>query len=135
MTSTTNLTLTTRDAAEVEAALDAPAKPVTALSRLLALVDADAPTKVTRPWKNEPAVQRAKRALSTREPDIFDEVTGEALWFGEGFAVVVGLDRLDDFRAWIATRCMAPCGRGSFGVDALVTADVGWERVLQTVTA
>jgi len=105
-------------------------------NRLVADLNPDAPAKQTH-WKNESAVVSAKqhRHGVTREPDIFDEVTEQAIWWGDSFAVVVDFDRLDAFRAWIATHCMAPCGRGSYSLDYLATADVGWERVFVTVKA
>lgn len=106
------------------------------MRRLVADLNPDAGAKGTR-WAGEAAVVNAKltRHGVTREPDIFDEVTEQAIWFGDGFTVIVNFDRLDAFRAWIATRCLAPCGQGSYSLDYLATADVGWERLFATVKA
>ena len=102
--------------------------------RLAAKVEADAPAKVRRPvkWRHEPEVMQAKFLCSTREPDIFDEVTGHAIWFGDTFAVVVPAERLDGFRTWVACRGMTPGGL-SHTVEHLTTANATLDEVLAAV--
>lgn len=107
----------------------------TVTSRLLAHIDPKAKAKVTR-WTAEPAVARAKgtRHAITREPDVFDEVTEQALWFGDGFAVVVEFRCLDSFRSWVNCHGMSPGGR-TYAIEHLTTANVGWDRVIAAVKA
>lgn len=107
--------------------------------KLTALIDPDAPAKVTR-WANEPAIVAAKqyRHGVTREPDVLDEVAGEAIWLDDDLAVVVPLERLDAFRAYVNCRGLAPCGRGAFNVQSMHhegSVECSWERLDRAVRA
>jgi hypothetical protein len=110
-------------------------KPRTVTSRLLAKIDPKAKAKVVR-WSAEPEVFRAKttRHTITREADVFDEVTEQAIWFGDGFAVIVEFRCLDSFRQWVNCHGMAPGGR-TYEIQHLSTANVGFDRVLVAVRA
>lgn len=129
------LTLTIPDATIVESAFERRARVVPGLRRLLAKVEADQHAKVTR-WAAEPEVLRAKttRHGITREADVFDEVTEQAIWFGDGFAVIVEFRCLTSFRTWVNCHGMAPGGR-TYEIQHLTTANVSFDRVLAAVKA
>lgn len=104
--------------------------------RQVALLDPNAKAKVTRPpvqFRHDPIVMRAKATnpTVTREPDLVDDA--EAMWFGDTFAVVVPLEHLDTFRAWVNCRGLSTSGRGTYRIEHLVWSEVDWARLYATV--
>jgi len=96
---------------------------------ILAVLDATMPAKTTV-W------ERLTDFDVTREPDLLDEV--EAAWIGEDMVLVVPVERLDDFRAYVATHGLSPCGRGAFKLHLLTreSADLPvWDAVESCVRA
>lgn len=100
--------------------------------QIVTLVDPDAPAKRVRTTAE--VVARLTRHTVTREP-VIDEVTGEAVWVGDDLLVTVPVERLNDFRAWVATGGSAPCGRGSYTVESLTREDPSFRRVIEAVRA
>lgn len=99
--------------------------------RLAADLDAKAPAKVRR-HSHEPEVMKAKaeRHTAVRIPDVLDEVTGEAVWFAEGAVIVVPMEDLNTFRAWISCRGLSTCGNGTYRVESLGdSVDLTWEQL------
>jgi len=65
-----------------------------------------------------------------REPDFYDLSTGESVWLSESVVVTVPLDRLRDFRAYVKTRGLAPCGRSAYKLYVLVGGDIpAWDAI------
>lgn len=101
----------------------------------IALLDEAMPAKVTRPSEAKRVDAKMTRTTITREPDIFDEVEGEAIWFGKDMMLVVPLERLDNFRRYIACRGLAPCGRDTYRVIALTKdAQDTWAGLYEMAT-
>lgn len=102
--------------------------------RLVADLNPAGPAKVQRKRKHDPAVLHAKmeRFDVTREPDALDEVTGEAIWFGDTFAVVVRIEHLNAFRTFISCEGLNP-GERFYAIEALTTAEVTWAELRNAV--
>lgn len=107
-----------------------------ATDRTIAVVNPKAKARVTR-WQSEPAVVQAKalRHTVTREPDMLDEATGEAVWLADTQAVIVPLERLDQFRAYVNCRGLSTCGRGTHDVVSTIgqDPDLSWDALFEAV--
>lgn len=104
----------------------------TRTAALIALLDADAPAKQVGTAAHALRVRQAHiNPEVTRDMDILDDM--EAAWLTDRFAVTVPLERLDDFRTWVHSRGMAPCGRGSYDVAAFDDQDVAWHEIIAAV--
>lgn len=82
-------------------------RPEEANMQMIALLDEEAPAKVTR--------------YQTREPDFFED--GRAYWIGADGVVSVRIEDLRAFRIYVASRCMAPIGRTIEGWSVVMHAE------------